>query len=252
MGKVGGRARPPRRDAAAGDGQDQQVEGRRRTGRLDRPAGRRADPLLPPSTHYRRPIDFSEERIRTKSRPAWRRSTRFFKRYQRITGESFYDLHARHPPEPRASSTPADDPLLPNVVRERRRSFLDKMDDDFNTGGAIGACSTWSARSTSSSTTRNWKTPGGPTERGSPPSDRGAATLRELAAILGLFRQPPQAPGRESDELAGQADGAADRAAGRLRKKKDFATADRIRNAPGRIGRDARRSQERHGVGGRL
>ena len=61
---------------------------------------------------------------------------RFFKRYERVGGESFYGL-----PEPARRSDgdfqPGGDPLLVEVA-DRRNRFLEAMDDDFNTGGAIG------------------------------------------------------------------------------------------------------------------
>ena len=84
---------------------------------------------------------------------------------------------------------------------------------------------------------------------------RGTTVLRELAATLGLFRKPPpeKAPGGD-DELAGKLmklliDLRAD-----SRKKKDFATADRIRNTLAEIGvmlgRPARRDGVEREVGG--
>ena len=49
---------------------------------------------------------------------------RFFERYERITGESFYKL-----PNARTEST---------LVAAHKTRFLDNLDDDFNTGGAVG------------------------------------------------------------------------------------------------------------------
>jgi cysteinyl-tRNA synthetase len=88
------------------------------------------------STHYRSPILFSEGEIRA---AAERLETfyRFFKRYQRVTGEDFYTLQA---PATRAEGdkfSPGDDALLKQMYEHRAR-FLERMDDDFNTAGAIG------------------------------------------------------------------------------------------------------------------
>ena len=87
------------------------------------------------STQYRRPIDFGTQRIR-EVETGLETFYRFFQRYQRITGESFHQIV---PPKLRSAGDfdPAGDPLLVDVA-ERRNRFLDAMDDDFNTGGAIG------------------------------------------------------------------------------------------------------------------
>ena len=87
------------------------------------------------TTHYRRPIDYSEERLEEIQR-GLDSFYRFFERFSRITGNSFYDLQA---PTRRGNfdmkGTNAE--FLVDVGRHRS-AFLENMDDDFNTGGAIG------------------------------------------------------------------------------------------------------------------
>src|SRR5205085_11511927 len=94
VGKVGGRHT---RDIAAGDQEAQQRH------KISKSTG--ASPfsellakhapetirffLL--STHYRRPIDFSDERIQEVG-TGLEQFYRFFKRYQRVTGQSFYEI----------------------------------------------------------------------------------------------------------------------------------------------------------------
>ena len=116
--------------------QDQQVEG------LQRPSASCSSSSAPETirffllaTHYRRPVEYSEARLR-ETEAALENFYRFFKRYERVTGESFYAIV---PPLRRGQGDfePGDDPLLKDVVQHRNR-FLDAMDDDFNTGGAIG------------------------------------------------------------------------------------------------------------------
>jgi cysteinyl-tRNA synthetase len=87
------------------------------------------------STHYRRPIYFSEARLREVG-TGLETFYRFFKRYERVVGESFYEIAA---PTRRADGqfSPGDDPLLKDVAEHRDR-FLEAMDDDFNTGGGAG------------------------------------------------------------------------------------------------------------------
>src|SRR5438105_8570436 len=87
------------------------------------------------STHYRRPIDYSEERLE-EIRRGLDGFYRFFERFERITGVRFYKLSA---PVQRASSSAENmqGEFLTEVARHRA-AFLECMDDDFNTGGAVG------------------------------------------------------------------------------------------------------------------
>ena len=88
------------------------------------------------STHYRSPIDFSDAQIAQKGE-SLDRFYRLFEAFSRISGTDFYTLAA---PTSRKSSTklegePAD---LFRELGQLRDRFLTSMDDDFNTGGAIG------------------------------------------------------------------------------------------------------------------
>src|SRR5204862_965103 len=87
-------------------------------------------------THYRSPIDYSEERIQ-EAGTALDAFYRLFKRYQRVTGDSFYALQ---PPARRSESGDQATNGHPMVkaIQDHRRRFLEAMDDDFNTGGAVG------------------------------------------------------------------------------------------------------------------
>src|SRR5687767_12804980 len=60
---------------------------------------------------------------------------RFFERFQRITKQRFFNLPAGTS-RPAGEFDPGSDPLLKSV-HALRASFLEKMDDDFNTGGAV-------------------------------------------------------------------------------------------------------------------
>ena len=119
------------------------------------------------STQYRRPIDYSEERLH-EVETGMDTFYRFFKRFERIAGQSFFSLaapatrkagDAHCSPLPlgegqgvragergqspfagtarRVLRTNGDCPLFAAVAEHRNR-FLEDMDDDFNTGGAIG------------------------------------------------------------------------------------------------------------------
>ena len=204
------------------------------------------------STHYRRPIDFSEERIR-EVQTGLATFYRFFKRYERIMGQSFYAIEA---PARRSEGDfePGDDPVLA-AVAELRQRFLEAMDDDFNTGGAIGVLFDLLRR-------LNKLVDDEKLEEGKPPQARlavleqGARTLRELAGTLGLFRRPRTPPAVPlSASISGQAtvgaslsvtpreDALIDKLMDLLievradaRKAKNFAAADKIRQRLAELG----------------
>jgi cysteinyl-tRNA synthetase len=79
------------------------------------------------ATHYRRPIDYSEDRLE-EIRRGLDGFYRFFERYERIAKKSFYSLAA--------STSRGTDGA--GEFAELRKKFLEHMDDDFNTGGAVG------------------------------------------------------------------------------------------------------------------
>src|SRR5690606_31243946 len=83
------------------------------------------------STHYRRPIQYSEELLQETAK-SLEGFYRFFKRFERVTGKSFFGLK---PAATRAAGEfdPANDALLKEVAALRQR-YIEAMDDDFNTG----------------------------------------------------------------------------------------------------------------------
>ncbi len=88
------------------------------------------------ATHYRSPIDFSDDNIADTGK-ALEGFYRLFETYQRITGTDFYTLAV--PALRKDTTVPAAEPqpFAAELVRLRDR-FFDAMDDDFNTGGAVG------------------------------------------------------------------------------------------------------------------
>jgi cysteinyl-tRNA synthetase len=86
------------------------------------------------NTHYRSPIDFGEEAIASVER-GLDSFYRYFDRYERVTGESFYTITAPTTAAEHAAQL-GSDPLA--VGETARHEFLQLMADDFNTGGAIG------------------------------------------------------------------------------------------------------------------
>jgi len=184
------------------------------------------------ATHYRRPIDFSIARIREVG-TGLDTFYRFFKRYERVTGESFYAIAAPALRED-GEFDPGDDPLLKDVAEHRRR-FLDAMDDDFNTGGATGVLFDLVRRLNKFVDDEKLEDASGQNASRLARLTQGAATLRELAGTLGLFRKPVEEKA-DGGELAGRLLDLLVEIRADLRKAKNFAAADKIRDSLAEIG----------------
>jgi cysteinyl-tRNA synthetase len=184
------------------------------------------------NTHYRSPIEYSEDRL-GEMRRSLDNFYRFFERYQRIRGRSFYQLEA----PTRYAATPKGDAPgeFGNEVARLRATFLECMADDFNTGGAVGVLYellTALNRFADAKQLEGPKPEAGALEE----FDRGVVVLRELSQILGLFREPPAAAAGASDQLvAGLVQLLID-LRNDLRKAKNFALADQVRKRLGELG----------------
>jgi cysteinyl-tRNA synthetase len=184
------------------------------------------------TTHYRRPIDYSEDRLEEIQR-GLESFYRFFERYQRITGEDIYKLEApaRRGPFDRNGR---EAELLVDVDRHRA-AFLENMDDDFNTGGAIGDLYELLTTLNRFADTRQLESqkPDDATLRD---FRRGVIVLKELSQILGIFDKPVATQSSADGELVGGLmqlllDLRAD-----ARKAKNFAVADQIRQRLTKLG----------------
>jgi cysteinyl-tRNA synthetase len=255
VGKVGGRStRPVEGDLAAQEvGKISKSKGSAPFSEMLKQFSGETIRFFVLSTQYRRPIDFSEERIR-EVEAGMDTFHRFFKRFERVAGASFYSLPA---PASRTAGDSAENrlaaagtaapsgsgadvpsaakPLLAAVADLRTR-FLDDMDDDFNTGGAIGSLFDLVRALNKFVDDEKLEEPGQRPPEKLDVLRRGAAVLRELTATLGLFRKPPQEKSAGGDDLAGNLMKLLIDLRNEARKKKDFATADRIRNTLTEIG----------------
>ncbi len=182
------------------------------------------------SSHYRRPIDFGPHRLDEIDR-GLRTFYRAFERFEELTGERFDQLTA---PIHHQAFDPGSSSLLQEIAEHRQR-FLDAMDDDFNTGGALGelfelvhAINRFA----------NQMKPAAIPETASQLVEyrAGMLTLKELSQILGLFRQPPAAAQPAGDTLTAPLLELLIDVRARLRKEKNFGLADEIRNRLTKLG----------------
>lgn len=185
------------------------------------------------STHYRRPIDFGEERIR-EVQTGMDTFYRFFKRYERVCGEDFYQIAV---PAGRSEGDfqPGEDPLLQTVAEYRNR-FLEAMDDDFNTGGAIGVLFEFVRRLNKAVDDEKLEDKKHQTPEKLASLKQGVKTFKELASTVGLFRKPPQAITGGDDALVGNLLQLLIEVRAEARKTKNFAMSDRIRNRLAELG----------------
>ncbi|MBV8270028.1 MAG: cysteine--tRNA ligase [Planctomycetaceae bacterium] len=172
------------------------------------------------TSHYRRPIDYGTSRLEELAR-GLQAFSRAFERFERITGASFYGLDA---PARRGDFDAGASPLLEEIAEHRHR-FLGAMDDDFNTGGALGelyeivhALNRFAHGLTaeSSALIDEYRA--------------GMTVLRELTRILGLFRQPVARAELPKDRLAAPLLDLLVQLRAQVRKEKNYKLADEIRH----------------------
>jgi cysteinyl-tRNA synthetase len=179
-------------------------------------------------THYRSTIVFGTQGLE-ETEAALEAFTRLFERYQRITGESFYALQ----PAARREDGEIDagsDELLAEVAR-LRQSYLAKMDDDFNTGAAISDLFELVRTLNKAVDQQQLEDANARSEQALKAFKRGMTTLRELTSLLGVFVTPPEEKPGGDDQLVGKLLELLVEVRKEARQKKDFATADRIRDA---------------------
>ena len=184
-------------------------------------------------THYRSTIVYSEEGI-AEAAAGLEAFYRFFKRYQRITGASFYDLPTA-PTRAAGDFEPGEDATLKRIA-ELRSAYLTAMDDDFNTGGAVGDLFELIKLLNRYCDDADLEAAGKQDTAKRSVLERGASVLSELSATLGLFRAPQQEKTAEDGELVGKLMELVLSIRTQARQNKDFAAADRIRDGLAQAG----------------
>jgi cysteinyl-tRNA synthetase len=165
-------------------------------------------------THYRHPLDFSQERIAE--------ATRALERLRSLKEEAERIAAAGAPP-------PGPGGELFDQIAAHRARFESAMDDDFNTPQALGTLFDLARLLFSA---RDQVTKG---TTGAEAFLKGVAELVTLAQVLGLL----QAPGRERATIDAQLKERIEslvRKRGEARRRRDFLEADRLRDELMRMG----------------
>jgi cysteinyl-tRNA synthetase len=180
------------------------------------------------SSHYRRPIDYSNDRLAEVAR-GLEGFRNLLERFARLTGRDFSTLEA-----PRRRDEPLEHAAPPDVLALRTQ-FLEAMDDDFNTGGAIGALHDMArALNRLADQSRLEAHPGD--ESRLAPFLGGMVVLRELTRVLGLFERPPRSAADADGGLTAPLLDLLVELRADLRKQKQFALADQVRDKLAALG----------------
>ena len=232
-GKIGGRAERTGETASAVVPAEEQVSGKMSR---SKGAGGLADLIAKQGgerirffllrTHYRSTVLFSEEAIE-EAAIGLESFYRLFKRYHRITKGDFYHLQAR------AHRTAGDAQPTGNAALDAaaacKAKFITAMDDDFNTGGAIGELFELAKIANRYCDEHNLEG-GGADNATIGDLTLLMATIKELANILGIFLHPPVLVGGGGDETLGKVMPLVIELRAEARAAKNFAVADAIRD----------------------
>ncbi len=181
------------------------------------------------ATHYRSPIELSDERIAEIGR-SLQGFYRLFEAFERITGGSVYDLDVA---TSRELSITVDDEFA-----SHRDRFLEAMDDDFNTGGAVGALFDLRKAINAHIDNRGLDDGSSEVDEASLAVLVSAVTLlRELGGLLGVFRSPVEAGVQDdSDGLANELMQVLIELRAVSREQKNYEMADAIRDRLASLG----------------
>jgi len=196
-------------------------------------------------THYSSTVVYSDEGL-AEAATALETFYRFFERFQKITKQRYFNLpapsHRTGATGTGASETGATGvpPVPPNTflvtVEKLKTSFLEKLDDDFNTGGAIADLFDLVRELNKYADQQKLEEVADVKDARIRTFVEATRVFRELSNILGLFRTTPSQRGGAGEGLVPKLmqlliDLRAD-----ARTKKDFATGDKIRNTLTEIG----------------
>ena len=220
-GKIGGRGE---RESNAGGEKMSRSKGAGGLAELIKKQGGEKIRFFLLRTHYRSTVLFSPEAI-AEAATGLETFYRFFKRFERITGTSFYDV------VPCDSSNEVTAFRGGESVTELRQKFLKSMDDDFNTGGAIGDLFELVRLLNKHIESDHLEDPSLRTADAIEGLEYGVSVLRELSRTLGLFvSAPPNNSGEQGKGLLDAVLNLVIRLRAEARAAKNFEVADKIRD----------------------
>ena len=141
------------------------------------------------STHYRRPIQFSDERL-AEVRRALDHFYRLFERVEQLTGENVFAIDPERASELAGALTAeGEGALLTQAFADAEERFYEAMDDDFNTAGAVAELFQLTG-----ATNRYIEARGLATTEDVGEADRAlllssVGTVRRLGGLMGLFEK---------------------------------------------------------------
>jgi cysteinyl-tRNA synthetase len=184
------------------------------------------------STHYRRPIEFSNDVI-SAARKGLTSFHRTLERVERIMGKPLGDDQPDmdHQAQGLMESPNRD---IAKAALDARMKFLEMMDDDFNTAGAIAVMHEFASQINAFIEQRALERDKRPDAVAAVAA--AAQTFRKLGLILGLFRQGIMRSESQDASLADQLMKLFIELRQQARKEKNFALADNIRNGLLKIG----------------
>jgi cysteinyl-tRNA synthetase len=179
-------------------------------------------------THYRSTVVYGDDGL-AEAATALEAFYRFFERFQKITKQRFFNLPAATTREA-GELDPKGDALI-SAVQKLRTSFLEKMDDDFNTGGAVADLFDLVRELNKHADQQKLEEITDVKDPHIAPFVQATGVLRELSSILGLFRTTPTQRGGAGEGVVPKLMQLLIELRADARSKKDFATGDKIRNS---------------------
>jgi cysteinyl-tRNA synthetase len=178
-------------------------------------------------SHYRSPIDFSEETLRS-ARTGLKTFYRLMERLQRATAKDPYDVTLQIESVRDAELETVARKFMDDVMAQRVRS-LEVMDDDFNTAGAIGVLFDLAGLLNRFLDDTRLETE--PNEQMRSLAQAAGGTFMSLGRILGLFVERPATVGFDDDTKTARLMDLLVDVRRMSRSAKQFDIADHIRDA---------------------
>jgi cysteinyl-tRNA synthetase len=184
------------------------------------------------STHYRRPIEFTDD-VMTAAKKGLSVFHRLFERIERLAGGPLTD-DTQDMDRTAASLLEGENGHFARGILGHKMKFLEMMDDDFNTAGAIAVLHEMAGETNAFVERHNIETNKQPDLIQAVTA--AAQSLRKLGLVLGLFRGGAPKSGGVDKGLVDQLMTLLIKLRADARAAKNFAIADGVRNGLTEIG----------------